>query len=82
VGVKLGGTGVPVGVLVKTAVQVEVGVEEAVGVKLGVALGVRLAVELGVAVAEETVTVAPETGSPLNCAASPFVPEAPVTLKL
>ena len=68
-------------VAVKTAVQVDVGVAEAVGVKVGLDEGVRLAVEVGVDVAWATVTVAPETGRPLNCAAWPLAPTAPVRLK-
>jgi hypothetical protein len=55
-----------------------------VGVKLGVMVGVLVAVLVfvGVAVACATVMVDPETGRPLNWVAWPFVPDAPVKLKV
>jgi hypothetical protein len=55
-----------------------------VGVEVGVMVGVFVTVSVfvGVDVACATVMVAPETGRPLNKAAWPLVPLAPVTLKL
>ena len=65
-------------------VGVKLGVDVAVLVKVPVGTGVqvRVAVEVGVAVAWATVIVAPETGRPVNNAAWPLFPTAPVTLKV
>ncbi len=49
---------------------------------IGVVMGLGVAVRVGVAVAWETVLVAPETGNPVNWAGCPLLPLAPVTLKL
>lgn len=71
-----------VGLLVTVAVQVLVGVRVLVEVEVGVKLGVTVVVLVGVAVAWATAISAPNTGMGLKTTGWPFVPLAPVTLKL